>query len=172
MLKEIHQLLIEIDQPSLLLEGDDQEPYDRLLVTLEAPQKGESNVLTITEFPQFLKEVAQQEWEDHLLQFQFILPVEISPHTFNQVSSSLHFFNRLLHCPGFELDELNSQIVYRYCWFINQKGLTPLLLQGVIGNLKLCYHLFLPYIKEIAQGKYTLEDILQQVLALTKKNPI
>lgn len=172
MLKEIQKLLTEMDQPSLLIEGDEKEPFDRLLVTLEAPQKGEENVLSITEFPQFLKEVAQKERDDHLIQFQFILPIEFSPQTFNQVSTSLHFFNRLLHCPGFELDELNSQIIYRYCWFINNKGLTPLLLQQLIGNLKLCYNLFLPYIKEIAQGKYTLEDILEQVLSLTKKNQI
>lgn len=171
MLKKIQKLLIENDQPCLFKKGDSTNPNDRLLVALSTPQEGDENILEITEFPQAFQGISSKETSDtHLVQFQFTLPIDITPHTFNQVSSALHFFNRLLHCPGFELDELNNQVIYRYCWFIKKAALDPSLLQQVIGNISLCYKMFIPYIKEIALGKYTLEEILEKVLELTKKN--
>ena len=154
------------------MEASSDVPQDRLLVVLGSPEKGKEDILEITAHPQAFEGDLSTEGQGgsyHLIQFQFVLPLEINPSTFNQVSSALHFFNRLLHCPGFELDELSDQIVYRYVWFIKKEGIDPFLLMQVIGNLDLCYHMFTPYIKEIAEGKYTLEDILKQVVALTKK---
>lgn len=177
ILTHIQTLLEEKDYHGVLQMASEDVPYDRLLVVLQSPESGKENLLEITAHPQMFEgKFTTENVEDayHLLQFQFVLPVEVTPLTFNQVSSALHFFNRLLHCPGFELDELNDQIVYRHVWFIKKKGIDSFLLMQVIGNLHLCLNMFSPYIKEIAEGKYTLEDILKQVSALshhqTKKN--
>lgn len=168
----LQKLLIENDFPSTLFEANDDVPYDRIIVALESPDLNKDNLLEIVVHPQtfegaFTKKTVSDSY--YLIQFQFILPLEISPDTFNQVSSCLHFFNRLLHCPGFELDELSDQVVYRYVWFIKQKGIDAFLLKQVIGNMQLCFNLLSPYIKEIAEGKYTLEQILEKVTQLSKQ---
>jgi hypothetical protein len=154
------------------MEANSDVPYERLLVAVGSTIPNKDNILEITAHPQyfegaFTKENLSDSY--HLLQFQYILPVEVPLETFDQVSSCLHFFNRLIHCPGFELDELSSQIVYRYVWFVKKKGIDEFLLMQVIGNVQLCFNMFSPYIQEIAEGKYTLEDILEKVVHLTNR---
>lgn len=168
MLLFLQDLLKENDKPSVLQNAEGEVLNDRLLVVLGNTGEGEEDVLEITEYLQPVQ-VASTQDAFHIIQFQYVLPVEVTPDTFNQVSSALHFFNRLIHCPGFELDELNNKIIYRYMWFVKSNGIDSFLLMQVLGNLSLCYKMFSPYIKEIAQGKYTLEDILEQVIALTSK---
>ncbi len=174
ILTHIQQLLDQNDFPSTLREASDEAPYDRLIVALESPIPNQENLLEIVAHPQsFEGELTRNKAQDsyYLIQFQYVLPAEISPDTFNQLSSCLHFFNRLLPCPGFELDELSDQIVYRYVWFIKKNGIDAFLVKQVIGNMQLCYNLFSPYINEIAEGKYTLQDILEKVIELTQQKP-
>jgi hypothetical protein len=173
-LKDIQKLLDEKDQPSTFLKASDEAPYDRLLVAFGAASPDEKDdVIEISAQSQFFEgSLTNDKATDsyHLIQFQYVLPLDLSPSTFNQVSSALHFFNRLLHCPGFELDELDNQVLFRYVWFVGKAGLDSLVLMQVLGNIQLCYKMFRPYVKEIAEGKYTLEDILEKVVQLTKKD--
>lgn len=174
ILNDIQELLDEKDQPNTLREPSEQFPYERLLVACgtTTDKKTSGDILEITAHPQsFEGAFNKDENVDtyHLLQFQFTLSVTVSPDNIGQISSSLHFFNRLLHCPGFELDELSDRVFYRYVWFIKKKGIDSFLLMQVIGNLHLCYKMFGPYIKEIALGHYKLEDILEQVVKLSKQ---
>ncbi len=172
ILSYVQELLDEKEQPSTLMETSEDFPYERLLVACGSSSDGQEEILEITAHPQHFEGVfTQEKLSDayYLLQFQFGVPIEIPPENVNQVSNTLHFFNRLLHCPGFELDEISDKVIYRYVWFIKKKGIDAFLLMQVIGNLQLCFKMFSPYIKEIAQGKYKLEDILKKVLDLTQK---
>lgn len=172
ILPYIQKILDEQDQPCTLMEPSPDFPYERLLVVCGNDKEGKADILEITAHPQFFEGAFTKENHVdsyYLLQFQFVLPIEVSAENFNQISSSLHFFNRLLHCPGFEVDEISDQILYRYVWFIKKKGIDSFLLMQVLGNIQLCFKMFGPYIKDIAEGKYQLEDILQQVVNLTKQ---
>lgn len=172
ILATIQEFLAEKDLPFTAAEATEEVPYERLLVVLNSPDGKQEDVLEITAHPQFFEGAFTKEKltdSYHLIQFQFVLPVEVTPATFNQVASALHFFNRLLHCPGFEMDELANQVVYRHVWFIKKKGIDSFLLMQVIGNIHLCFRMFSAYIKEIADGKYTLEEILQKVVEMTGK---
>jgi hypothetical protein len=172
ILTYIQELLDENDLPNALLEASDDVPYERLVVALESPDPQQEHLLEIMAYPQFIEGAFTKEKlpdSYYLIQFQCILSIKVSPETFNQVASCLHFFNRLMHCPGFELDELNDQILYRYVWFIKNTGIDAFLLKQVVGNIQLCFNLFNPYIREIAEGKYTLEDILEQVIRLAER---
>jgi hypothetical protein len=172
ILAYIQELLDEKDQPSTLMEPTTVAPYEHLLVACSHDDDDRADILQITAHPQFFEGAFTKENVPdtyHLLQMQFILPLEVPAENFNQVSSALHFFNSLLHCPGFELDELNDRVIYRYVWFIKRRGIDSFLLMQVIGNMQLCFRMFNPYIKEIAEGKYKLEDILEQVAKLVKQ---
>jgi hypothetical protein len=174
ILADIQKLLMEKGLPSSLRQVTEDAPEEHLLVALKTAGQDQEELLEIKTYPQnFENAFKKEELLDtyYILQFQFIVPASFSPETFSQLSSSLHFFNRLIHCPGFELDELNNRIVYRYVWFIKKTGIDSFLLMQVIGNIHLCYTMFTPYIKEIAEGKFTLEDILGKVLELRNQFP-
>lgn len=169
LLEKIQKFLDENDQPSTLFQPTSEFPYERILIATENQKEQHVDFLEITalEMP---KDVAQEESSNcSLIQFQFLLPVKVSAEYFHQISSALHFFNRLLHLPGFELDELTNQIIYRYVWFTAQDRLDASLFMQALGNVQLCFKLFSPFIIEIAKGKYQLEDIIQQVVTLTEK---
>ena len=173
ILSHIQQLLEEKGLACALMVATPVIPYDRLLLFWGDERHTEDFLEITTQAQQIESPVATGRVEGayYLLQFQYILPFKVSVSTFSQVSSSLHFFNRLLHCPGFELDELSDQILYRYAWFIKDSGIDSFLLMQVLGSLQLCVRMFSPYIKDIAEGRYTLEEVLEKVVQLTKQPP-
>jgi len=173
ILNYINDLLEQNDLACILNEPSDDVPYEHLIVALKTPEMEKEDLLEISTHPQTFEGIStggDPSDSYHLINFQFVLPTQMTPATFNQVSSCLHFFNRLLHCPGFELDELSDQVIYRYTWFVKKKGIDSFLLMQVIGNLHLCYQMFGRYIQEIAEGQYTLEDILEKVTALSNRD--
>lgn len=157
ILTRLQEILEKNGKSSTLQKGGDEAP-DRLLVVLGTIEEGQEDVMEVTEAVPLFPDKPY-----HLLQFQYVLSGEVTADTFNQVSSVLHFFNRLIHCPGFELDELNNKVIYRYMWFVKDEGIDSFLVMQLLGNLRICYKMFSPYINEIAQGKYTLEEILKKV---------
>ncbi len=174
ILTDIQKLLDESGLPSSLKRVTKDALDEHLLVALKVAGQDQEELLEIKAYPQNFEEFLKKEkLQDsyHVIQFQFIVPASFSTSTFSQVSSALHFFNRLIHCPGFELDELNDRIVYRHVWFVKKSGIDAFLLMQLIGNIHLCYTMFTPYIKEIAEGKFTLEDILEKVLELRNQLP-
>jgi hypothetical protein len=168
ILTRIQQILEEKEQISSLITATPDIPYDRILLYLGRDANKNEEALEITAASQsFLPSDSENESYE-LIQFQYVLPCEVSAATTLKVSSSLHFINRLLHCPGFELEELSDQILYRYTWFIKENTLDPNLLIQVLGNIQLCIEMFSPFIQDIAAGRYTLEDILEKVIQLGK----
>ena len=162
MLPFLQKLLEESGHLTILEKATGDSLNDRLLFIFKNPYNAQDCLLEITAHPQSF-----QANEDYfLIQFQSILAIPLQPSTFNQISSALHFFNRMLHCPGFELDEASDQVIFRYAWFIKKSGIDAKLLMQVVGNIQLSINMFTPYLKEIAEGKYTLEDILKEVMAL------
>ncbi len=171
LLAYLRPLLDQKDIPCTLLEASSEVPYDRLIAVIGKNALNEEFVLEITVYPQTFKTSPHEKEgsEYGLIQFQYIFPSQVVSSAMQQVSSSLHFFNRLLHLPGFELDELHDQVLYRYSWLVKKSGIDLFLLSQVIGNIQLCLQLFYPYIKEIIEGHLTLNDILEKMIELSKK---
>lgn len=171
-LRVIQQLLEENDFSCHLAAPTSTVPYERLLLAWEPnlPELAQ-DLIEITAQPlQQPEEIQKGEKEASyfLIQFQSICSFDVPASTIKQVSTALHFFNRLLHCPGFELDELNDQVLFRYVWYVSKQGLEAPLLIQIIGSIQLCIKLFSPSIKGLAEGEYTLEEILEKVVQLSK----
>lgn len=171
MLTYLQKLLDQKEIPSTLLKASSEVLYDRLVAVIGKNALHEEFLLEITVFPQSLKTSAhgKEESEYALIQFQYLFPLQVAPGAMQQVSGSLHFFNRLLHLPGFELDELHDQVLYRYSWVMKKSGIDLVLFSQVIGNIQLCLQLFHPYIKEIIEGRSTLDSMLEKMIELSKK---
>jgi hypothetical protein len=170
ILEQIQKIVETRNVATILSKESKATPYPHLLVPFE------KHIMEITEHPTFQGQLLPnanknpQEQQYYLIQFQFVLLDKVPAETFNQTSSALHFFNRLLHCPGFELDQINDIVTYRYCWFMKKSELDSFLFLQVFDNVLLAFQMFSPYVENIIQGKYTLENIIQEMLDQQNKN--
>lgn len=172
ILSHIQSLLEEQKRECSLLPPSSESSHERLLVLMNMQHNKKETIIEITAHLQQIPDSIAREVTTepfYLIQFQSVLPTQVPPATFSAVSNSLHFFNRLSHCPGFELDELSDQVLYRYVWFVKESGFDSFLLMQILGTIHLYLEMFSPHIQEIAKGTYTLPDVLEQVIQLAKK---
>ncbi|WP_154017855.1 hypothetical protein [Candidatus Protochlamydia phocaeensis] len=145
---------------------------DRLLVFLGFDYKQRERIVEIIareqQFDQAFKKTAAP---DHyfLIQFQIQLPFEVQELASNQVASLILFLNQLLDWPGFELNELNNRVSYRYVWLIKQTALDEYLITNIIGNLMLCLDMFTETIEHIATSQATFNELLEQILQFSSQ---
>lgn len=142
-------------------------PMDRLLLSLGLDGKKREQILEII--------ATQQQAPPELalpssvtlpyrLQFRFLLPFEVQSLAMNQVASLLLFLNQMLDLPGFELNELEGQVIYRYIWVTQMENIDRLSLLSIIGSIMLTLALFTETIESVAEGKLSFNELLAQIV--------
>ncbi|CCB87452.1 MULTISPECIES: hypothetical protein [Parachlamydia] len=174
-MKENHILeQIQIDLSSerydcSLVMASEEIPFDQLLVFLGNDAKEREKILQITTFKQTMAQESKKKEESyHLVKFVVNLPFSVEPSAASQTASTLLFINRFLELPGFELGELEDQVFYRYVLFTKGNKVDPLLLFSLIGNVMMIIDLFNGVIESVASGEKTFNDLLEEMLSLTK----
>ena len=162
-----------------IIDPTEKIPYPRALISLGVDTKERPKILEVI--------IQEQENGESVLpsgkglkkgllriQFQAQLPFSIAKLAVNEVSHLLHFLNRFLELPGFEMSELDDQIFFRYIWFTTKTALTPDLALSIIGIILMNLDLFALSIENVSSGKKTysqlLEDMLHSTQQLNKPN--
>ncbi|MDP1881159.1 MAG: hypothetical protein Q8K60_09505 [Parachlamydiaceae bacterium] len=149
-------------------------PTDQLVIYLGIDGKNREQIASVTtsqiEFPKELK--SKEKLVPHHLHFRVKLPFKIEDLALNQVGSLILFINQFLDLPGFELNELEGVVTYRYVWLTYdtkdvEKEQGPLLL-SIIGAILLNLKLFSEMIESLAEGKLTFNDLLEQIVEMGK----
>lgn len=146
-------------------------PLDRLIVFLALDMKKRERMLEIYGIQQqvspglMLPETATFPYH---LQFRVILPFKVQDMALNQVASLLLYLNQLIDLPGFELDELEGQVTYRYVWISEPALITPSLIMSIIGAIMLNLGLFAETIESLADGKVSFNDLLSQIVKISE----
>jgi len=146
-------------------------PFGRVLVFLENDPQDRERILEITAQYQDLGESLKEPPEPPQytrIQFEIPLPFYIKDHTANEVASLLAFLNRMLELPGFELDEVNSRIYYRYVHLTSDKGVDKTLITGIVGVIIMLFEMFSETIEQVSEGKSTFSELLEQMLQLSE----
>ena len=146
------------------LEPSQRYSGGRLLVFLSGDRKKRERSLEMTMQEQILGS-KQIDIPYHRIQFETALPFTFSDKSSPEVSSFLHFLNRQLELPGFEMDEGNRLILYRYVLLSSEDRLQPDLLKGIIGSISLMLDLFGEAIEKVAVEETTFNEILEKILA-------
>lgn len=102
------------------------------------------------------------------VQFWVELPFDVKDIALNQMSNLLHFLNQMIELPGFQLDELNGKVIYRYVWITHAKMVDDPLIMGITGAILLTLNLLEGTIESLAEGKVSFNDLLSQIVQLTK----
>lgn len=105
------------------------------------------------------------------IQFQVELPFNVQDKSLNQVASLLFFLNQFIDLPGFELDELKGQVIYRYVWIINLTAINVSLIMSIMGTIMLNLNLFSETIESLAKGEISFNELLSQVAHLSEHLP-
>jgi len=142
-------------------------PFGRLLVFLGTDQQGREKVMEITAQFQDLGEALQTPASSpHFIrvQFEICLPFTCQASACSELASLVTFLNRMLEIPGFELDEVNGKVFYRYVHLDHIEGEKKTVINGIIGAASLLTELFSELIESVAIGKRSFNQILEEML--------
>ena len=149
------------------IEPSQRYPEGRILLFLGSDHKQRDRSLEIT----IQKQILGSKDEDipyYRIQFESALPFPLSDLRSHDVGSFLFFLNRQLELPGFEIDEANSLILYRYVHLSSEIDVKPDLLKGIIGSTTLTLDLFGEAIEKVSSGETSFNEILENVLKMAE----
>ena len=181
LLKKIEGILVDDQLDCSFVPASPEIPYDRLLVFFGLDYKERVKTLEITLQEQELGQNVTPNKKTMnaglvRVQFQIKLPFLIDPLSGIEVANLLHFLNRFLELPGYEMSELDEEIYFRYIWITHQDVLTPPLLLSIVGIILMNVDLFSQSIESVSSGEKTysqlLENMVQFIDSMTpKKKP-
>lgn len=155
-----------------LVEASEEIPYERLLVFLGLDEKERERILEVTALKQeFMKELGLVEpKEAHLLrvQLQVGFPFKIQPTASAQIASLVCYLNRMVELPGFEMNEIDLQLFYRYVLMYGEKRFNETLFISIVGLIMLSIELFGSTFDKVATGEVTFNELLEQIIEIAK----
>jgi hypothetical protein len=171
VLENIKKILEKEDFDCTLISGTEQIPFDRLLVLLGLDPKERERILEIVAIQQQVSPEFLLPKTAHLpyrLQFRVELPFKVQDTALNQIASLLLFLNQFIDVPGFELNELEGKVFYRYVWITHPSSIESTLMMSIIGSIMLNLGLFSDTIESLADGKMTFNELLEQIIKIGK----
>lgn len=147
-------------------------PFDRLLVFLALDIKKRERILEIFGGPQQISpefKLSKEAKFPFRLQFRVKLPFKVQDTALSQVAHLLHFLNQRVDLPGFELNELEGEVFYRYVWMTEPDFITPALTMSIIGAVMVNLGLFGETIESLAEGQISFNDLLTQIISIAER---
>lgn len=171
MIKKIQEIL-ENNQFICSSPLDETSSFsEKLEIILGPDHKGRELIMEIIAAQQLIPpQYTHANSPEHPQQVQFWveLPFDVKDVALNQMSNLLHFLNQMIELPGFELDELNGKVIYRYVWITHAKMIDDPLIMGITGAILLTLNLLEGTIESLAEGEVSFNDLLSQIVQLTK----
>lgn len=143
-----------------------------LLVFLEIDQKKRERILEISVDTEPLQPHSMMPQEGDLpysIRFVVKLPFKIEGIALNQVASLLHFINQSIALPGFELNELEGVVAYRYVWIIDDSSLHKMTIMTIISSIMINLAFFSETIESLSDGKLSFNDLLLKITNINNK---
>lgn len=153
--------------------SEDSPFRNSLLVFLAIDQKKRERILEISADKAPLQPDTMVPQEDELpysIRFVVKFPFKIEGIALNQVSNLLHFINQSIALPGFELNELEGAVLYRYVWITDDSSIHKMTLMTIISSIMINLALFSETIESLSDGKLSFNDFLLTLTNLNK-NP-
>ena len=171
-LEKVKAILFEKGFECEVVSVSAEQPFERLLVFLEMDPKNRERSLEIYSPQQGMNldllEPKPLVFPLHI-QFRSTLPFKVQNISMNQVASALFFLNQMLDLPGFELNELEGKVLYRYVWLTDSHSIHETLVMSIVGAIQLNLNLFSDIIEQIAENKILFNDLLKQIISANKE---
>jgi hypothetical protein len=166
ILKNIEKIVKDFKLDATLISATEKQPFDNLIIFIGTDKINRPFVLNITAENQILD--PKQDSSIFKVSFRIKLPFKIADFSFSQTSNLIALINHSLELPGFEIDEIENEIFYRYVLLTSDKVLNDEIILGIIGMIKLTLDLHVYSIEIVSSGKMSYDDLLKDAL---KKSP-
>ncbi len=169
-LLQFQKILEDEEYDSSLVDATEFVPYERLLVFLGLDEKDRERILEVTALKQqFIKGFEDSTAsEPNIFRVQFLvnMPFEINPETTSQVSSLICYLNRMIEIPGFEMNEADLKLFYRYVLMYGEKKVNKKLCISIVGLIMLLLELFGSTLEKTSKGETTFNQLLEQIIQI------
>ncbi|BBI17717.1 hypothetical protein [Neochlamydia sp. S13] len=169
-LKQFQQALMDEKFDCSYIEATDQTFYPRLLLFLGVDDKEREKILEVTAIKQELMQgLDSSDNPFYRIQFHAVFPFNIHPQASTQVSSLICYLNRLIELPGFEMDEINLTLNYRYILLYGERDFNKNLYFSIVGLIMLTLELFNSTLERVARGETTFNQILEEIIKIAQQ---
>lgn len=103
------------------------------------------------------------------LDFSSELPFFCKPEAAKDLASLLFFINKEIQLSGFSFDEADGKILFRHINYCPEKGIDQRLMIGLTGLILLYIDLYSQAIEEIASGKKTFNETMEELVTAAKE---
>lgn len=171
VLKKVKQILEKEKFECSLSPSTAEFPADSLLVFLALDPKKRERMLEIAAGQQqagiefMMPQAAEIPYR---IQFAVKLPFKVIDLALSQVASLLHFINQFIDLPGFELNEMDGEVIYRYVWIISPSVINAAFIMSIVGSMMLNLSLFAETIESLADGRMSFNDLLSQIVKISE----
>lgn len=172
MLTQLQQVYDKENYPCTYINGNAESPIDQLLLYIGKDYKEREQLIQITSQEQELAaEITKSAHVERYfrVQFKFSYPFTVEQIALGQISSLVHFINNQADFPGFELDELENRISFRYVWLLSGKSVDSLLVKSLTGIITLLVSMFCESLEKVSSGKATFDDLLKEIIDTAKQ---
>lgn len=167
LLKHIGSLLTSEKVDNTFIAASEAQPTPMLAAYVGNDYKNRERSVAIFAQPQTLKlapnKLLNKEGTYIRVQFQLVFPFQTTDQTASDTATVLHFINRVLELPGFEMDELQNRVLYRYVWLTDYPGNDSTLIISILGLIAMTLDLFTESIEKIASGESTFNELLKEI---------
>jgi hypothetical protein len=174
IIKSIQKMLTEGKFESSIIQASEKHGnlFDQIIVDLGKDYLIRERILEILCRPMDVNlELDSSPLNRHYsITFQVKLPFEVQNLTLTQVASLLLFINQLSDWPGFQLDELQNQVSFRYVWLVKEPLDDSFLLFNIVGNILLNLDIFSETIEQVASSRLTFDEVLKQITEIRDRN--
>lgn len=169
ILRHIEKLLVEENMEASVMEGNDEQPQDRLLVFIGNDVNSREQILEITAQDQEIGESLKQEIPvdaAHLarVQFQVKLPFKVANKASKEVAGLLCYLNRQMELPGWELSEVDDRIFYRHVLLTTHEEINKPLLVAITGMIMFILRIYSELVEGVAIGNMTFNNVLEKII--------
>lgn len=152
----------------ILVESADPVPHEKVVVSLGKGSGDIPQFLDIYYSEQPAGPLSTKGFTYKTYTFSTRYSLEYNSDTVYETARFVNLLNTLVEIPGFEINELEQLIRYRYI-FLSSAEIEKELLLTIVGMHIFAVDMVLPLIDSIVSGKASFEDILDIVISQFKE---
>lgn len=166
LLKSIQETLDEEEFDCSFQAAREAERKDLVLVSLGQDSLGRNHELQISciDHPADESLFTGEQHPHVAVTFSTTFLIDLNPETIYETARFISFLNTIVDIPGFELNELDNCIRYRYVFLGLPGGLDLSLLLTLVGVHMFAVDKILPFIESIVKEEVSFEDVLALII--------
>jgi hypothetical protein len=164
--KAIQKALHTVDIASEVYSGQQELPFEEILVPLGEDPRGESMVMQIGLLQNFREGEVDKTVEKIQLQFiQFLImiPLRIEKNFLADTQALINLLNSVIELPGFGIIDSEQMPFFRYTMTCNHNEVDEELFVMTVGLILYVIDTYVETLEEVAQGHRSFEEFLTDV---------